>query len=118
MVLKFISKNLNMKLFQSANESPIYLITNIPWETIQQLICRGDTPKKKVALTFKDYLGVSEEEIAMVIKREISQGTIILQHSAEIKPGILEGTIKALPSIIDELRSQAFELVTINELLN
>ncbi|HEX9063178.1 MAG TPA: polysaccharide deacetylase family protein [Clostridia bacterium] len=233
--LKFVSEMLNIKLIHNSVDSRIYMISNMPPGIFQQLICRGDSSKKKVALTFddapdnsatikildilrdkgvvatffvtgeyaeifpqvlerifteghqignhgyyhaamnalttsqvikeikktekciksitgiktsifrppygfityadfksisdvdykiigwtidtKDYLGLSKNEITNVIKRDISQGAIILQHSFEFKQGILDGTIEALPDIIDDLRTQGNELVTINELL-
>lgn len=66
----------------------------------------------------KDYLGIADDEIIKIVNRDISPGSIILQHSLEWKPGVLDGTVKALPNIIDKLRSQGLKLVTIENLLN
>jgi peptidoglycan-N-acetylglucosamine deacetylase len=63
-----------------------------------------------------DWSGASSEEILSRVHRNVLQGGIILQHNFRI-PGQLDGSIKALPQIIDQLRAQGYEFVTVNELL-
>ncbi len=65
-----------------------------------------------------DYAGTSAEKIIDTIKRDISPGSIILQHSFNNSTAALDGSIRALPIIIDQLRSQGMEFVTIEELFS
>lgn len=66
----------------------------------------------------KDWSGKSADEILKIVAKDACPGSIILQHSLQFTPGILDGTIKALPHIIDLLRFQGMELVTIDNLFN
>lgn len=63
----------------------------------------------------KDWSGVSAEEIVSRVKQDASPGVIALQHNYHAS-GQFE-TVKALPQIIDELRSQGYEFVTVPTLL-
>lgn len=65
-----------------------------------------------------DYEGTSANKIIDKVKMEISPGSIILQHSFQDSTGVLDGTISALPIIIDQLRSEGMEFVTIEELMS
>jgi peptidoglycan-N-acetylglucosamine deacetylase len=64
----------------------------------------------------KDWSGLSAEEIVSIVKQEASPGVIVLQHNYHAS-GRFE-TVKALPQIIDELRSQGYEFVTVSTLLD
>jgi peptidoglycan-N-acetylglucosamine deacetylase len=65
-----------------------------------------------------DYLGISEDKIIKIVNRDVSPGSIILQHSLQWKHGVLNGTINALPNIINQLQSKGMEFVTVNSLIN
>lgn len=64
-----------------------------------------------------DWTGLSAEEIIAIVRRDLSPGAIVLQHSLKMSPGILDGTVKALPVLIDELIAKGYEFVTIDHLL-
>ncbi len=65
----------------------------------------------------EDWRGHSKD---VVLKRTLDTagpGAIILMHSATGKGGSLQGTVDALPGIIEGLRSKGYDLVTLPELL-
>ncbi|KIL46413.1 polysaccharide deacetylase family protein [Jeotgalibacillus campisalis] len=62
-----------------------------------------------------DYSGKSAEEILTIVQRDKSPGGIILQHNFQSSK--LQGTVDALPQMIDQLREEGYELVTIDRLL-
>ncbi|WP_027416098.1 polysaccharide deacetylase family protein [Aneurinibacillus terranovensis] len=64
-----------------------------------------------------DWQGISEEEILSIVKRDVSPGAIILQHALLTAPRILDGTVKALPGIIDYLRKRGYTFVTVHTLI-
>ncbi|PGM64853.1 hypothetical protein CN947_06925 [Bacillus cereus] len=64
-----------------------------------------------------DWTGMSSEQILSIVKRDLSPGAIILQHSIKTLPGVLDGTVKALPIIINDLLSKGYEFVTVQKLL-
>jgi peptidoglycan/xylan/chitin deacetylase (PgdA/CDA1 family) len=64
-----------------------------------------------------DWKGTSAREILTLVNQEVSPGGIIVQHCMAGKKGELDGTVKALPQIIDRLRAQGYELVTVHTLL-
>ncbi|MFC2947727.1 polysaccharide deacetylase family protein [Virgibacillus sediminis] len=64
----------------------------------------------------KDWSGVTAEEIVSRVKQDASPGVIVLQHNYHAS-GQFE-TVEALPQIIDELRAQGYEFVTIPTLLD
>ncbi|MBJ8055420.1 polysaccharide deacetylase family protein [Bacillus cereus] len=64
-----------------------------------------------------DWTGLSAEEIIAIVRQDLSPGAIVLQHSLKMSPGILDGTVKALPILIDELIAKGYEFVTIDRLL-
>ncbi|MFC0469167.1 polysaccharide deacetylase family protein [Halalkalibacter kiskunsagensis] len=63
----------------------------------------------------KDWSGVSAEEIVSKVKQDAQPGAIVLQHNYHVE-GEFE-TVKALPEIIDVLRAQGYEFVTVPTLL-
>ncbi|EIJ78768.1 polysaccharide deacetylase [Bacillus methanolicus PB1] len=63
-----------------------------------------------------DWSGASSEEILSRVHRNVVPGGIVLQHNFRV-PGKLDGTVEALPQMIDELRAQGYEFVTVNELI-
>jgi peptidoglycan/xylan/chitin deacetylase (PgdA/CDA1 family) len=65
-----------------------------------------------------DWKGTSAPAILQIVNKEASPGGIILEHSLAGHPGELNGTLEALPQIIDHFRSQGYEFVTIPTLLN
>jgi peptidoglycan/xylan/chitin deacetylase (PgdA/CDA1 family) len=62
-----------------------------------------------------DWSGVSAEDILSRVKQNASPGVIVLQHNYH-ESGHFE-TVKALPLIIDQLRAQGYEFVTVSTLL-
>lgn len=62
-----------------------------------------------------DWRGNSGAEIEQIVKQQVSHGGIILQHNAGNK---LQGTIDALPKIINFLKNQDYQLVTVDQLLD
>lgn len=65
-----------------------------------------------------DYLGVSANHILETVKREISPGSIILQHCFQDSTGILSGSVEALPLIIDTLQAEGMKFVTLETLVD
>jgi len=65
-----------------------------------------------------DWKGNSDTAILQVVKKEVSPGGIILEHSLAGRPGELNGTLTALPKIINMLREQGYKFVTIPTLLD
>lgn len=62
-----------------------------------------------------DWAGLSEEQILSIVVRDVTPGAIILQHS--LKMGASYATVKALPLIIDHLKTIGYQFVPINYLL-
>ncbi|MCM3712568.1 polysaccharide deacetylase family protein [Halalkalibacter oceani] len=64
-----------------------------------------------------DWSGLTADDILLIVHENISKGGIILQHSFGSKEHVLDGTIEALPKIIDELREEGYTFVTVQTLL-
>ncbi|KHF40014.1 polysaccharide deacetylase [Halalkalibacter okhensis] len=64
-----------------------------------------------------DWSGQSAEEILSIVRRDISPGGIILQHNFQSDARLLDGTVEALPRMIDELQAQGYQFVTVQTLL-
>lgn len=64
-----------------------------------------------------DWKGLSAEEVKTNILENVTKGSIILQHSAGGEGEDLSGSVEALPEIIDVLKEEGFEFVTIDEIL-
>lgn len=64
-----------------------------------------------------DWTGVSGNEIFSIVQQEIQPGGIILQHNIDANPGMLDGTVEALPLIIDDLHAKGYSFVTVQTLL-
>ncbi|MCT8136620.1 polysaccharide deacetylase family protein [Anaerobacillus sp. CMMVII] len=64
-----------------------------------------------------DWSGLSGDEILKIVERDITPGGIILQHNFQSHERLLDGTIEALPKIIDELRARGYKFVTVQTLL-
>lgn len=65
-----------------------------------------------------DWKGTAAPKILKIVKKEVSPGSIILEHSLGGRPGELNGTLQALPQIIDHLRAQGYQFVTVPTLLS
>ncbi len=63
-----------------------------------------------------DYSGASAEQILETVNGEITPGGIILQHNFQ-EGRLLDGTVKALPKIIDDLHEKGYKFVTVQTLL-
>ena len=66
---------------------------------------------------FFDWKGLSAEEVKTNVLENVTKGSIILQHSAGGEGEDLSGSVEALPEIIDVLKEEGFEFVTIDEIL-
>jgi len=64
-----------------------------------------------------DYSGKSAKDILAIVHRDKSQGGIVLQHNFQASDGRLDGTVEALPQIIDQLREEGYEFVTVDNLI-
>ncbi|BBH21706.1 hypothetical protein Back11_30510 [Paenibacillus baekrokdamisoli] len=64
-----------------------------------------------------DWRGLDSNRILINIKRTLQPGSIILQHAGGGKGQELNGTIAALPKLIQLLRSKGYTIVTLPELL-
>ena len=64
-----------------------------------------------------DWKGLSAEEVKTNVLENVTEGSIILQHSAGGEGEDLSGSVEALPEIIDVLKEEGFEFVTIDEIL-
>lgn len=64
-----------------------------------------------------DWSGNSADTILEIVHRDISPGGIILQHNFQSHARILDGTVEALPRIIDDLQEKGYKFVTLQTLL-
>ncbi|MRX56149.1 polysaccharide deacetylase family protein [Bacillus idriensis] len=62
-----------------------------------------------------DWSGKSADEILTIVNRDKSPGGIVLQHNFQNTK--LQGTVDALPQMINQLRAEGYEFVTIDSLL-
>lgn len=65
-----------------------------------------------------DWKGTPAPTILQIVNKEVSPGGIILEHSLAGRQGELNGTLEALPQIIDHLRAEGYEFVTVSTLLS
>jgi len=64
-----------------------------------------------------DWKGLSAEEVKTNVLENVTNGSIILQHSAGGAEEDLSGSVEALPEIIDVLKAEGFKFVTVDEIL-
>ncbi|NEU30893.1 polysaccharide deacetylase family protein [bacterium LRH843] len=64
-----------------------------------------------------DWKGVSADEIVETVQNTIHPGGVILQHNFESTTGALDGSVEALPKIIDDLRGKGYKFVTVQTML-
>jgi peptidoglycan-N-acetylglucosamine deacetylase len=64
-----------------------------------------------------DWKGLSKDKVKENILSAVKPGSIVLQHAGGGVGSNLNGTIEALPEIIEELRNRGYELVTLDEML-
>lgn len=62
-----------------------------------------------------DWRGYSGPKIEGIVKSQLANGSIILQHNSG---NTLQGTVDALPNIIKYLKAQKYQLVTVDQLLD
>ncbi|MDT8863068.1 polysaccharide deacetylase family protein [Alkalihalobacillus sp. MEB130] len=63
----------------------------------------------------KDWSGVPAEKIVSTVKQEARPGVIVLQHNYHVEGEF--DTVQALPEIIDDLKAEGYEFVTVPTLL-
>ena len=91
---------------------PPYGATNT---RVQQLIKKNGFLIINWSVDTNDWRGNSGTKIEQIVKQQMSPGGIILQHNAGNK---LQGTVDALPKIIHFLKSQNYQLVTVDQLVD
>jgi peptidoglycan/xylan/chitin deacetylase (PgdA/CDA1 family) len=64
-----------------------------------------------------DWKGTPAPTILQLVNKEVSPGGIILEHCLAGRQGELNGTLNALPQMIDHLRAQGYDFVTVPTLL-
>jgi peptidoglycan-N-acetylglucosamine deacetylase len=64
-----------------------------------------------------DWSGQSSSQILEIVQRDITPGGIILQHNFQSEARLLDGTVEALPLIIDDLKEKGYQFVTVQTLL-
>jgi len=64
-----------------------------------------------------DWKGLSAEEVKTNVLENVVNGSIILQHSAGGEGEDLSGSVEALSEIIEVLKAEGFEFVTVDEIL-
>lgn len=64
-----------------------------------------------------DWSGTSADLILDIVLNDVSPGAIILQHNFQSNAGMLDGTLEALPRMIDELQRRGYKFVTVQTLL-
>jgi len=85
-------------------------------DRVIQIIQQSGYAIVKWSLDTLDWKGKDFEEIVSFISSNLGPSHIILQHSAGSPK--LHGTVKALPEIIKIFKSNGYELVTLDKLLN
>ncbi|KIL42386.1 hypothetical protein SD70_00130 [Gordoniibacillus kamchatkensis] len=65
-----------------------------------------------------DWKGLSEEQVTRNILSSTRAGSIVLQHCGGGGTQDLSGTVKALPTVIKQLKSKGYQFVTVPELLH
>ncbi|MCR8633259.1 polysaccharide deacetylase family protein [Paenibacillus radicis (ex Xue et al. 2023)] len=65
-----------------------------------------------------DWKQLSQQQVTTNILSNAKAGSIILQHSGGGSNQDLSGTVNALPTIIESLRSKGYQLVTLPDLLH
>ncbi|MFC4598279.1 polysaccharide deacetylase family protein [Cohnella hongkongensis] len=75
---------------------------------------------KHVAWTVdtKDWAGTSVEDMYENVMSHTRDGGIILMHSFGGRKNALEHTVKLLPKIIEDLRAEGYDLVTVEEMID
>lgn len=65
-----------------------------------------------------DWRGLNAEQVSSNILKAARAGSIVLQHCGGGEGQDLSGTVKALPNIIQQLKSKGYQFVTVPELLH
>ncbi|WP_427051452.1 polysaccharide deacetylase family protein [Paenibacillus sp. TC-CSREp1] len=64
-----------------------------------------------------DWKGLPKEKVKYNILSAVKPGSIVLQHAGGGTGSNLNGTVEALPEVIEELRNRGYDLVTLDEML-
>lgn len=64
-----------------------------------------------------DWSGLPADKILEIVHRQITPGGIVLQHNFQ-DGKLLDGSVEALPRMIDELQAQGYQFVTVQTLLD
>jgi len=66
----------------------------------------------------QDWRGLSAQRVMSNILTTTRPGSIILQHAAGNVGGVLNGTLEALPRVIERLKSQRYQFVTLTDMFH
>jgi peptidoglycan/xylan/chitin deacetylase (PgdA/CDA1 family) len=64
-----------------------------------------------------DWMGLKRDQVSANILSHVSPGSIILQHSAGGEGENLQGTVDAIPVVVDSLRKRGYRFLTVPGLL-
>lgn len=64
----------------------------------------------------QDWRGISAQRVYSNILNYTQPGSIILQHASGNANGVLQGTLSALPRVIEKLESEGYHFVTLNQM--
>ncbi|KGA99058.1 polysaccharide deacetylase [Alkalihalobacillus alcalophilus ATCC 27647 = CGMCC 1.3604] len=65
-----------------------------------------------------DWSGQGAEQILDTVHRQVFPGAIILQHNFQADEPLLDGSVEALPKMIDELREKGYKFVTLQTMID
>jgi len=66
----------------------------------------------------QDWRGLSAQRVMSNILKTTRPGSIILQHAGGNVGGVLNGTLEALPRIIERLKNQRYQFVTLTDMFH
>lgn len=65
-----------------------------------------------------DWKGLNKQQVKKNIMKGISPGAIVLQHAGGGTSSTLEGTVQAIPEIVQAIKKRGYKFVTLPELLH
>jgi peptidoglycan/xylan/chitin deacetylase (PgdA/CDA1 family) len=65
----------------------------------------------------KDWAGTSGEQMMQYVRHQLKPGGIVLMHNSGNQNSV-KNTVELLPEMIDWMKEQGYEFVTVSEILN
>jgi peptidoglycan/xylan/chitin deacetylase (PgdA/CDA1 family) len=65
-----------------------------------------------------DWKGLNKQQVKKNIMKGVSPGAIVLQHAGGGTSSTLDGTVQAIPEIIQAIKKRGYKFVTLPELLH